>query len=153
MSRCELTGKGPAVKNLVSHSNIKTKSVAMPNVQQKRMFSSTLGTMVNLKLATSTIRAIQHTGGFDKFVLNQDDKVLSKRAQEVKRRILRRLKSGGAISTSTANNEAAAQSETKAVKADAKKEMKPKAKVAAKKATKPATKTKTVKKTAKTSKK
>ena len=33
MARCELTGKGPVVKNLVSHSNIKTKSTANANIQ------------------------------------------------------------------------------------------------------------------------
>lgn len=92
MSRCELTGKSPEVKNLVSHSNIKTKSVAMPNVQQKRLFSSILNEMVSLKLATSTIRSIDHVGSFDKFVLNQPDSKLSKRALQVKTRMLRRLR-------------------------------------------------------------
>ena len=57
MSRCELTGKSPVVKNLVSHSNIKTKSKALPNVQRKRIFSKTLNAMVRLYLATSTLRA------------------------------------------------------------------------------------------------
>lgn len=92
MSRCELTGKSPEVKNLVSHSNIKTKSVAMPNVQQKRLFSNILNEMVSLKLATSTIRSIDHVGSFDKFVLNQPDSKLSKRALQVKTRMLRRLR-------------------------------------------------------------
>ena len=80
MSRCELSGKGPVVKNLVSHSNIKTKSVAQPNVQRKRIFSKTLNQMVRLYMATSTIRDMEHTGGFDQYILNQNDGVLSKRA-------------------------------------------------------------------------
>lgn len=92
MPRCELTGKAPAVKNLVSHSNIKTKSVAMPNVQQKRLFSTLLGHMVNLKLATSTIRSIDHVGSLDKFVLNTPDTKLSKRALTLKTRMLRKLR-------------------------------------------------------------
>ena len=92
MPRCELTGKAPEVKNLVSHSNIKTKSVALPNVQQKRLFSNLLGHMVNLKLATSTIRSIDHVGSLDKFVLNQKDETLSKRAQTLKTRMLRKLR-------------------------------------------------------------
>src|SRR6185312_826059 len=92
MPRCELTGKAPEVKNLVSHSNIKTKSVALPNVQQKRLFSTLLGEMVNLKLATSTIRAIDHMGSLDKFVLNQPDGKLSKRALTLKTRMLRKLR-------------------------------------------------------------
>ncbi len=92
MARCELTGKMPQVKNLVSHSNIKTKSVANPNVQQKRIFSRALNQLVSLKMATSTIRSLEHQGGFDTFILNQPDEKLSKRALEIKTRILRRLR-------------------------------------------------------------
>lgn len=91
MSRCELTGKSPVVKNLVSHSNIKTKSTALPNVQRKRIFSRTLNEMVRLYVATSAIRDMEHTGGFDKFILNQPNELLSKRAVDVKARIRRRM--------------------------------------------------------------
>lgn len=91
MSRCELTGKSPVVKNLVSHSNIKTKSTAMPNVQRKRIFSRTLNGMVRLYVATSAIRDMEHSGGFDKFILNQPNDVLSKRAMEVKTKIRRKM--------------------------------------------------------------
>lgn len=91
MSRCELTGKRPVVKNLVSHSNIKTKSTALPNVQRKRIFSRTLNEMVRFYIATSTIRDMEHVGGFDAFVMNQPNEVLSKRAMEVKTKIRRRM--------------------------------------------------------------
>lgn len=92
MSRCELTGKGPVVKNLVSHSNIKTKSIAQPNVQKKRIFSRVLNQMVRLQVATSTIRDMEHVGGFDSFILGQNDGMLSKKALEVKCRIRRKMK-------------------------------------------------------------
>lgn len=91
MSRCELTGKSPVVKNLVSHSNIKTKSTAMPNVQRKRIFSRTLNEMVRLYVTTSAIRDMEHSGGFDQYILNQPNEVLSKRAVEVKAKIRRRM--------------------------------------------------------------
>lgn len=91
MSRCELTGKSPVVKNLVSHSNIKTKSTAMPNVQRKRIFSHTLNEMVRLYVATSAIRDMEHSGGFDQFIMNQPSEVLSKRAMEVKTKIRRKM--------------------------------------------------------------
>lgn len=94
MSRCELTGKGPKVKNLVSHSNIKTKSKAMPNIQQKKVFSKILNDSISLKVATSTIRTMEHNGGFDTFLLNQPDEVLSRRALTLKFKILRKLKGG-----------------------------------------------------------
>lgn len=91
MSRCELTGKGPTVKNLVSHSNIKTKSIAQPNVQKKRVFSRYLNEMVRLQIATSAIRDMEHMGGFDNFILNQEDAKLSKRALSVKLRIKKKI--------------------------------------------------------------
>lgn len=91
MSRCEITGKGPVVKNLVSHSNIKTKSTALPNVQKKRIFSRALNQMVRLQIAASAIRDMEHMGGFDNFILNQDDSKLSKRALAVKLRIKKKI--------------------------------------------------------------
>jgi large subunit ribosomal protein L28 len=92
MSRCELSGKGPVVKNLVSHSNIKTKFKAQPNIQKKQLYSTALGRLVTLQVATSTIRDMEHVGGFDTYVLNQTDKVLSKRALTAKRKIQGLLK-------------------------------------------------------------
>jgi large subunit ribosomal protein L28 len=91
MGRCELTGKGPVVKNLVSHSNIKTKSTAQPNIQKKRLFSQALGQMVTLRIAASTIRDMEHTGGLDKYILNSHDETLSKRAGVIKARIRSKL--------------------------------------------------------------
>lgn len=94
MPRCELTGKGPVVKNLVSHSNIKTKSTAQPNIQKRRLFSRTLGQMVTLRVAASAIRAMEHTGGLDKYILNQKEEGMSKRALAVRTRIRNKMKSG-----------------------------------------------------------
>ena len=91
MSRCELTGKGVVVKNLVSHSNIKTKSTAQPNVQRKRIFSRTLNEMVRLYVATSAIRDMEHSGGFDAFILNAEEANLSRRAMDVKSKIRRKM--------------------------------------------------------------
>ncbi|MCB0378931.1 MAG: 50S ribosomal protein L28 [Bdellovibrionales bacterium] len=91
MARCELTGKSPVTKNLVSHSNIKTKSTAFPNVQKKRLYSKVLDEYVALKVATSTLKSMEHSGGFDKFILNQDEKNLSKRALAARSRIKRKI--------------------------------------------------------------
>ena len=85
--RCELTGKGPIVKNKVSHSNIKTKTWMTPNIQKRRLYSDTLETYVTLRVATRTIRSIEHVGGFDKFILAQGVEGLSKRARAVQSRI------------------------------------------------------------------
>ncbi len=92
MSRCELTGKSPVVKNLVSHSNIKTKSIAMPNVQKKRIFSKALNEYVRLQVSTSVIRDWEHMGGFDTFILRQSPQKLSQRAKDVRLRIQKKLR-------------------------------------------------------------
>lgn len=91
MSRCELTGKSAVVKNLVSHSNIKTKSRSGANIQKKRIFSVALNQMVRLQVATSAIRDMEHMGGFDNFLMQADDKSLSKRAMAVKIRLRRKI--------------------------------------------------------------
>ena len=90
MSHCELTGKGPVVKNLVSHSNIKTKSRAFPNIQSKRFFSFQLNKYIRLKVAVSAIRAVDKVGDFDVFIVRQPDRALSSRALEVKKKILKK---------------------------------------------------------------
>ncbi len=88
MPRCELTGKAPVVKNLVSHSNIKTKSRALPNIQSKRFFSHQLNEFVRFKVAVSTIKNIDKQGSFDDFVMKQPSKNLSSKALFVKKRLL-----------------------------------------------------------------
>ncbi|RYZ76371.1 MAG: 50S ribosomal protein L28 [Proteobacteria bacterium] len=91
MGRCELTGKGPVVKNLVSHSNIKTKSIAQPNIQKKRLFSQALSSMVTLRIAASAIRDMEHVGGLDQYILKLNETKLSKRASAVKAKIRAKL--------------------------------------------------------------
>ena len=94
MAICELTGKRPVVKNLVIHSNIKTKKIAQPNVQKRRLFSQALGELVTLRVAASAIRDMEHVGGLDRFILRQKEEKLSVRALDVKRRISRKLTRG-----------------------------------------------------------
>ena len=91
MARCEITGKGPIVKNLISHSHIATKKWVKPNVHRRRLYSDVLGTFVTLNVCTRAIRTVEHVGGFDKFILRQSTEVLSKRARAVQRRIRRKI--------------------------------------------------------------
>lgn len=106
MAICELTGKRPVVKNLVSHSNIKTKKIAQPNVQKRRLFSQALGEMVTLRVAASAIRDMEHIGGLDRFILRQKEEKLSSRAMDVKRRINRKLNRKAAAAKATAKGSA-----------------------------------------------
>lgn len=94
MAHCELSGKGPVVKNLVSHSNIKTKSTAYLNIQSRRFHSQALDEFVRFKVAVATLRSVEHSGGLDGFVLKQNDSKLSQRALKFKNRLKRKLRSG-----------------------------------------------------------
>ena len=77
MPRCELTGKKPVVKHLVSHSNIKTKSRAFPNIHVKSFYSPCLKRAFRLKIASSTIRSMDKAGGFDNFLMKCQREALS----------------------------------------------------------------------------
>jgi large subunit ribosomal protein L28 len=91
MAICEISGKRPRVKNLVSHSNIKTKKRANPNVQSKNLYSMSLGKMVRLAVSTSAIKSVDHVGGLDRYLLKQKTEVLSPRALKVRNQILRKM--------------------------------------------------------------
>ena len=103
MAQCELSGKAPVVKNLVSHSNIKTKSRAFPNIQSKKFFSFQLKNSFKFKVASSTIRNIDKAGGFDVFIVRQKDKCLSPKALKVKKQILKKSKKKGGANHETKN--------------------------------------------------
>ncbi len=107
MPKCELSGKGPVSKNIVSHSNIKNKSRAYPNIQNKTFISKALNEKFSFKVATSTIRTIEHKGGFDRYMLWQDETILSKRAQKVWHKLNRKVRPKPAKQATVKNQEAA----------------------------------------------
>ncbi len=92
MSRCELTGKKAVSKNLVSHSNIKTKSRALPNVHSKKFYSLSLKRSFRLKVATHACRCIDKIGGIDIFLLRQAKTSLSPFALKLRRSLEKNLK-------------------------------------------------------------
>ena len=55
---CDLTGKRPNVAHKVSHSNIKTKTRQLPNLQVKRIWWEEEQKFVTLKLSTSAMRTL-----------------------------------------------------------------------------------------------
>ncbi len=95
MAKCELSGKTPVVKNLVSHSNIKTKSKAFPNIQSKKFFSQQLKNSFKFKVAVSAVKNIDKVGGFDIFIMKQKDSALSPKALKVKRQIFKKTRGKG----------------------------------------------------------
>jgi len=60
--RCELSGKGVLVGHKVSHSNIKTKTRRLPNLQSKRFWSPEKKRFICMKVSTAAIRTIDKIG-------------------------------------------------------------------------------------------
>ncbi len=93
MPLCELSGKRSVVKNKVSHSNIKTKSRTLPNVQVKKFYSSCLKKSFRLKVATAVIRSIDKCGGIDIFLIRRSDNQLSSFALKLKKQLRKKHRS------------------------------------------------------------
>jgi large subunit ribosomal protein L28 len=63
MSRvCELSQKGPQVGHRVSHSNIKTKHRFLPNLQNKRCWSTEMNRFVSIRLTAAALRTVDKLG-------------------------------------------------------------------------------------------
>ena len=68
MSRvCEITGKGPAVGNRVSHANNKRRRRFLPNLHHQRFWLETEKRWVSLRVSTNGMRTIEKKG-IDKIV-------------------------------------------------------------------------------------
>jgi large subunit ribosomal protein L28 len=68
MSRvCEITGKGPAVGNRVSHANNKRRRRFLPNLHTQRFWLETEKRWVSLRVSTHGMRTIEKKG-IDKVV-------------------------------------------------------------------------------------
>jgi large subunit ribosomal protein L28 len=63
MSRkCIFTGKRPNVANKVSHSNRKSKTRQLPNLQYRKIWWPEAGVFVNVRLSTRAMRSIDKLG-------------------------------------------------------------------------------------------
>ncbi|NBO18524.1 MAG: 50S ribosomal protein L28 [Proteobacteria bacterium] len=89
--RCSLTGTGSQYGNNVSHSNRKTRTRFMPNLQHVSLVSEALGTNVALRVTAATLRSIEHNGGLDAYLLNHSSRKLTPEAAKLKRQIAKKL--------------------------------------------------------------
>ncbi|WP_026146651.1 50S ribosomal protein L28 [Zestomonas thermotolerans] len=63
MSRvCQVTGKGPAVGNNVSHANNKTRRRFLPNLQYHRFWVESEKRFVRLRVSAKGMRVIDKRG-------------------------------------------------------------------------------------------
>lgn len=85
--RCELTGKGVMVGNTVSHALNRTRRRFLPNLLNVTLISEALNRPVKLRITAYALRAVEHRGGLDAFLLKQSDDTLSTLAQGIKKEI------------------------------------------------------------------
>ncbi|MCB1147750.1 MAG: 50S ribosomal protein L28 [Leptospiraceae bacterium] len=60
--KCQLTGKGTATGNNVSHSHKKTRRVFKANVQRKRVYLEEEKRWVTVNLSTRALRTMRKKG-------------------------------------------------------------------------------------------
>ena len=89
--RCELTGKGVQSGNVVSHSNIKTRTRFLPNLVNVTLISESLGRSVRVRVAAAGLRSVEHRGGLDAFLAKAHDHELSQKMRVLKREIAKKL--------------------------------------------------------------
>ena len=89
--RCDVTGTGVQTGNNVSHAHNKSRRRFLPNLQETSVYSEVLGTMVRLRLATRTLRTIDHKGGLDAYLLATRESDLAPEGRRLKRRIKKAL--------------------------------------------------------------
>ena len=76
--KCDLTEKHSMTGNNVSHANNKTKRKFFPNLQTVSLYSEQLGSKLSFKVAASTLRTVEKSGGIDKFLLKYNSNNLSR---------------------------------------------------------------------------
>jgi len=88
MSRvCELSGKGPATGNNVSHANNKTRRRFLPNLNEVTLMSESLNRGFKLRVSASALRTVDHRGGLDAYLAKTRDEDLSAKALKIKREL------------------------------------------------------------------
>lgn len=85
--RCEVMGTGAQTGNKVSHSNRKTKTKFLPNLQHVSLYSETLEKGFPLRVTAATLRSIDKNGGLDAYLLKTASARLAPEALRIKRLI------------------------------------------------------------------
>jgi large subunit ribosomal protein L28 len=89
--RCAVTGTGTQFGHKVSHSNRKTKTRFLPNLQHVSLISDALGVTITLRVTAATLRSIEHNGGLDNYLLSHSERKMTPEAARLKRQIKRKL--------------------------------------------------------------
>ena len=93
MSRvCEISGKNVMSGNNVSHAKNKTKRKFLPNLQNVKFFSKTLGKSINMKVCVKALKTVEKNGGLDDYLTKTSNRVLAPQAIAIKKSIIKNSK-------------------------------------------------------------
>jgi large subunit ribosomal protein L28 len=93
---CELTGIKVATGNLVSHSNIHTRTRWLPNLKTKKYLIPELGQTISVRLSTRAIRTVDKLGGITPALMKAKDAGLSERLLTIKNKIAKKARKSSA---------------------------------------------------------
>lgn len=95
--RCSIVkAKSVMSGHKVSHSNRKSNRRFLPNLQNVSFLSDILNQRIQLRVAASTIRTIEHNQGIDNYLLTTSSAKLSCYARKLKKQ-LREVKESKAV--------------------------------------------------------
>jgi len=89
--RCSLTGKGVRTGNNVSHAKNRTRRRFLPNLQEATLVSEALGVSVGLRVSSSALRPLEHTGGLDAYLTDTAADKLPREARRLKTAVRKSL--------------------------------------------------------------
>ena len=89
---CEISGKKPMSGNNVSHANNRTKRRFIPNLQNVKLYSTTLQKYINLNITIRTMKTVEKNGGLDSYLIKTSNRNLADPAIKIKKQILKNNK-------------------------------------------------------------
>ncbi len=89
---CEISGKKPMSGNNVSHANNRTKRRFIPNLQNVKLYSSSLQKYIYLNITVRTMKTVEKNGGLDSYLIKTSNRNLADTALKIKKQILKNNK-------------------------------------------------------------
>ena len=89
---CEISGKKPMSGNNVSHANNRTKRRFIPNLQNVKLYSTSLQKYINLNITIRTMKTVEKNGGLDSYLIKTSNRNLADPAIKIKKQILQNNK-------------------------------------------------------------
>ena len=84
---CQISGKKAMTGNNVSHANNRTKRRFIPNLQNVKLFSTSLNKHFNLNITVRTMKTVEKNGGLDSYLIKTRNRNLAEPAIKIKKQI------------------------------------------------------------------